>query len=79
MSPAVVRRLGCRSSCWRDVVLVHRVLCQRTSVPGVMIRLPVRRLRQKPLGERLVVTGRSCRHDLATVEEMCDRVIVLAW
>ena len=39
----------------------------------------VRRVRQKSLKERLVIIGRLREHDLATVEEMCDRVIVLAW
>jgi hypothetical protein len=40
--------------------------------------VPARRLRRKSLKERLVTTGRSRTHDFATVEEMCDRVIVLA-
>jgi hypothetical protein len=41
--------------------------------------VPAQRLRRKSLRERLVITGRSRKRDLATVEEMCDRVIVLAW
>jgi hypothetical protein len=32
----------------------------------------------KSLKEPLVVTGRSRKHDVATVEEMCDRVFVHA-
>jgi ABC-type Na+ transport system ATPase subunit NatA len=40
--------------------------------------VPAQRLRRKSLKGRLVVTGRSREHDVATVEEMCDRVIVLA-
>jgi hypothetical protein len=38
----------------------------------------VQRLRRKALEERPVITGRSRKYDLAAVEEMCDRVIVLA-
>jgi ABC-type Na+ transport system ATPase subunit NatA len=40
--------------------------------------VPAQRLRQKSLKQRPVITGRLREHDLASVEEMCDRVIVLA-
>jgi hypothetical protein len=40
--------------------------------------VPAQRLRRKSLKGRLATTGRSRKHDFATVEKMCDRVIVLA-
>lgn len=43
-----------------------------------LVPVPAQRRPRQSLKERLVITGRSRKHDLATVEEMCDRIIVLA-
>jgi hypothetical protein len=69
---------------WRRLAATI-ALCQGTgpSLPGHRRArrhdpMPAQRLRRKPLKGRLSTTGRLRTHDLASVEEMCDRVIVLA-